>query len=86
MDLSRMEKQRRKLLRNFTMLLNCNASGDTQSEGRSITRNVVYNEGIIELAFNAGNLGEIFEIIQGDPNGVHRVLFNSGDFKTKGSK
>jgi len=60
------------------------ASGDTQSEGRSITRNVVYNEGIIELAFNTGNLGEIFEIIQGDPNGDHRVLFNSGDFKTKG--
>jgi flagellin-like hook-associated protein FlgL len=65
-------------------LTTASASGDTQSEGRSITRDVVYNEGFIELAFNTGNLGEIFEIIQGDPNGDHRVLFNSGEFKTKG--
>ena len=53
-------------------------------EGRSITRDVIYNEGVIDILYNTGNRGESFEIIQGDPNGAHRVLFNSGDVKTKG--
>ena len=60
------------------------ADGDISHEGRSITRDVIYNEGVIRILYNPGNRGEIFEIIQGDPNGAHRVLFNSGDVKTKG--
>jgi len=65
-------------------LTGASATGDINNEGRMITRDVIYNEGEIQILYNPGNRGEVFEIIQGDPNGAHRLLFSSGDVKTKG--
>ena len=50
---------------------------------RSITRDVIYNEGVIRIFYNPGNRGD-FEIIQGDPKQYPLGTFNSGDMKTKG--
>jgi len=52
--------------------------------GWQVTRDVIYNKGKVKILFNPGNRGEILQVIQGNPDGNHRVLFDSGDWKTKG--
>ena len=59
-------------------------ASDKGSGGTTQTKDVIYSEGKISLRVNSGNRGEKYELIQGDPDGEHVVLFDSGNWKTKG--
>ena len=54
------------------------------SGGNILSKDVIYSEGKISLRVNSGNRGERYELIQGDPDGDHVVLFDSGNWRTKG--
>lgn len=49
-----------------------------------ITRDVIYNKGDVVVDFNPGNRGERLQILQGNPDGEHRVLLDTFEWKTRG--
>jgi hypothetical protein len=53
-------------------------------DGFQVTQDVVYNKGNILIQFNPGNRGERLQVIQGDPNGTHRILLDTFEWKTRG--
>ncbi len=49
-----------------------------------ITRDVIYNKGNVVVHFNPGNRGERLQILQGNPDGEHRILLDTFEWKTRG--
>ena len=64
-------------------LTTASASGDTQSEGRSITRDVVYNEGIIELALIRAIWEKYLRLSKVIPTVITAYFLTPGNLKPK---